>query len=573
MQHGSEKELIESIYKVTIDPTQYDALLQVWENEFTEIPDDLEIKNIDEIDFRPGYADQAIENHFYRALSILDLVDSKLEPIPTVQDMVQADPLPTFLLAENKTIMLANDACAAYFGIKFGQVLADIGLENKDIDKINELLLGLEYVKTGTVLCVVQLNSHLAAEQISLVVSKIEDKPVKKNYLQFSTIQMAWNDDVGQTIKANFDLSNAELEIAKRLISGEKLSDIAIAKNRSINTIRTQSKSLFRKTNLGSQSQLIRLFAALQHFDGSELDYVAKYSDKLQTNRQYKKQDHYLTRADGRKVYYEIHGDLGGRPVLFLHGIMTGTKLPQKTKLLLKQQNIKLICPHRPGFGYSDVNSCDHKLENFADDMRALLDQEQIDKCLVMGHQSGAYYAYSLGGRIADRVSGIRIVNGGIPHISAKQISEISPRHRIFAYTTIYTPKLLPFILRVGMTNIQKNGAEGILAAMYKNSEFDKVSATDPEIRDILINGFHSSIAHGIESVFNDLKCVCSGDWGHLIVDCLPPVEIYHGRQEHVVPIGQVRALVAQYSKLKLVEVEGAQTMFYRCPEIIFENL
>lgn len=61
-----------------------------------------------------------------------------------------------------------------------------------------------------------------------------------------------------------FNLSQREIELANLLARGESLSDIARQRRRSLNTLKTQLKSLFSKTGTKSQSQLVaRLLSSL----------------------------------------------------------------------------------------------------------------------------------------------------------------------------------------------------------------------------------------------------------------------------------------------------------------------
>lgn len=56
-----------------------------------------------------------------------------------------------------------------------------------------------------------------------------------------------------------FSLSNAEENIAQSLVNGLSLNDIADSRNVSVDTIRSQLKSVFNKTGARSQLELLRL--------------------------------------------------------------------------------------------------------------------------------------------------------------------------------------------------------------------------------------------------------------------------------------------------------------------------
>src|SRR5690606_2335841 len=72
---------------------------------------------------------------------------------------------------------------------------------------------------------------------------------------------------IGELLKQAFALTDAECDIARGLVSGESLREIAQSRNRALDTVRTQVKAVLRKVDVRSQGDLIRLTAALVQFD------------------------------------------------------------------------------------------------------------------------------------------------------------------------------------------------------------------------------------------------------------------------------------------------------------------
>jgi pimeloyl-ACP methyl ester carboxylesterase len=56
----------------------------------------------------------------------------------------------------------------------------------------------------------------------------------------------------------------------------------------------------------------------------------------------------------------------------------------------------RLICPDLRGFGWSDAPSGRYEMQGFADDALALLDQLEIDKTELIGHDWGGYSGFLL---------------------------------------------------------------------------------------------------------------------------------------------------------------------------------
>lgn len=205
--------------------------------------------------------------------------------------------------------------------------------------------------------------------------------------------------------------------------------------------------------------------------------------------------------------------------------------------------------------------------------MAAIYAAEQIENCPVIGHLDGAYYAFLMANNMPEKIQKLRIINGAVPIREVRQINEASPRQRVTAYTAYYAPKLLPFILRTGINHIRKDGIDNMMQALFKQSEADYALLNDPEIGDIMIHGFESCIANGIQSITNDMRCIIANDWTDLIKNCSVPTELFHSTEEHIVPIRQVYDLVKLCPHLKLTTLTGGQLILYKNPEILFADL
>jgi DNA-binding CsgD family transcriptional regulator len=66
-----------------------------------------------------------------------------------------------------------------------------------------------------------------------------------------------------QLLGSLFDLSPAELRVAAALLAGKSPEHYAHEAQVSLNTVRTQLKSLFRKTGTSRQSELVALLSQL----------------------------------------------------------------------------------------------------------------------------------------------------------------------------------------------------------------------------------------------------------------------------------------------------------------------
>lgn len=554
LRYDSEKKLIESIYNVAVDPQNFQKFLDCWESEFTATA------NKDLVEKSKQMSD-AVEDHFFRAYAILDQVEFNGTETPSLKAHVDASNLPTFVVSAAGQVSILNRALQSLLDIDLGQDLSKISLQNDDLAKAQHLLTQLDQLEPHKVLAIVQTAHDEDVEPVIFAISKLYDEKLQQDCLRFCAVHTGWNVEIGKIIQETFGLTHMELDIAEKLVSGKKLSEIADEKNRSILTIRTQSKSLYRKTKLKTQSDLIKFFTLLQNFDHQEssADLTAASSHLMAMSK-----NNILIREDGRKFYYETYGHPDGEPCLFMHGLMTGTELTRSAIKYLYNHKIKLFAPHRAGFGMSDNHGGDYKIECFTQDILALLDAEKVDEFKILAHSAGSFYAYHLGAELLLRVRKIRVVGGAVPFTSRQQINAFNPRQRVVAYTAKYTPQLLPFLLRGSELQVKKYGAEGLIDALYEDSEFDYELIKDPEIRDIIVSGFEASFQQGVDSVVNDGRYLFSDAWNAMVANYGLPIEIYHGTDNQAVPIAQVEEFVARHNNLSLNVIEGGQLIYYK---------
>ncbi len=571
MKSHIDNKLVESIYNIAVNPQKYDDFLNLWQEEFLHIPTEKTGDIKEKINIKSQRVGDAIEQHFFRAFTILELMDHKTQNY-TIKQIIEADPLPSFIISQDKTILLYNEPVGNLLKLTVGGLLLDLNISPADFKLIDDNIQAIENIEQDKLLSIIQIKTKADSEPLLFALSKINEPITNVSYLRLSGIHTIWNSDIGVIIQNIFSLSDMELDIAKKLVSGMKLSDIATAKERSIFTIRTQKKNLFRKTNLKSQSELIRLFALLQNLEYQDKQYILPTSQAFNNKNNHIKRQNYLIRANGRKLYYEIYGAPRGEPVLFMHGGISGTELPQFVEDILISNNIKLIAPHRAGFGYSEEIPEQNKVEHLLEDILALFDHENINKCKLIGHLVGSFYAYYIASRLADRISKIRIIGGAVPFANIHQINALKPRQRIITYTAKYAPQLLPFLLKGAVAQIKQYGAERFMQALFQDNISDHSFCKMPETRDVIASGLHSSFGQGVGSVVSDAHYIFNGDWHELVKTCETPIEIFHGADDPAVPIDQVEDFLQTHENIKLTIVDGGQMILFKHPELLFKD-
>ncbi len=109
----------------------------------------------------------------------------------------------------------------------------------------------------------------------------------------------------------------------------------------------------------------------------------------------------------GRRVGLDMAGE--GVPMVFLHGFPHDRTLwsHQVSALSLKA---RCIAPDLRGFGESDVQG-PYAMEQYAHDVRALLDHFDIERAAIVGLSMGGYIAMACWRAMPDRVMGLALLD------------------------------------------------------------------------------------------------------------------------------------------------------------------
>ncbi len=102
-----------------------------------------------------------------------------------------------------------------------------------------------------------------------------------------------------------------------------------------------------------------------------------------------------ILQYEGEKIVYRISGD--GKPVILIHGFAEDhTIWVHQTSYL--QNYFRIIVPDIPGSGLSSsaIQPGDATMDAYADSIKAIIDAEKIDQCVVIGHSMGGYITLAL---------------------------------------------------------------------------------------------------------------------------------------------------------------------------------
>jgi len=122
----------------------------------------------------------------------------------------------------------------------------------------------------------------------------------------------------------------------------------------------------------------------------------------------------------GLKMYYEVHGE--GRPVVLLHGGMTGIQLSFAAQIPVLAKNHRVIAVEQMGHGHTaDVAGRELSYDGMTEDTAAFLTQQGIHNADLVGFSDGGQIALRLAFTHPELVRRVVVSGVGLGALSAEQ--------------------------------------------------------------------------------------------------------------------------------------------------------
>lgn len=558
--------LVESIYRISLEPHAYDDFMEQWESHISKAVETLrDLQSQAEKSNSNPYVPE-IEKHFEIGFRLLEELgrSSLASYFGDDEDLGGA---PRMLINAKGNIVWFNGRAANLFNISRSTHIDMLNVEATSQTVLVRLLDGLQAANKEPVRsAVVRIMSSGEGRPVYLLSKPTRDRN-DENLLLLEELSVGWPAGMDRMLTDAFRLSQAELEIAALIAEGFSALDVATQRGSSLATVRTQIKKILGKTGARGQADLVRVLHAMIRVCETEEPERSK-AKRIAPKR--------TVLVRNRAMPVEILGAPDGDPIVMMHGMLDGCVLSRDMHKLLMQHGLKMVAPTRPWFGEAegDKGAVPSAMTRFAEDVEAMCDEFKIDRPVLMGHMAGSLYAFATAARMGDRVRGIVNVSGGVPIISQDQFRAMSRRQRLVAYTARYTPSLLPFILRAGIRQLDYGGEKNFANALYENSEFDRAALENPEVFDIVRAGYHFTVAQGHRAFETDAYHVVR-DWTEMLEASRAPVICIHGAHDPVVTIQSVRDFAARYpERVTLQELsDTGQLVLYRKPDTVVRAL
>ena len=249
--------------------------------------------------------------------------------------------------------------------------------------------------------------------------------------------------------------------------------------------------------------------------------------------------------ADGRKVQVEEFGDRSGAPALWFHGGFSTRLEAWCLDTSAKQLGLRVLAPDRPGVGGSDPLP-GRTVVGYADDVRQLLDQLEIEQVAVGGLSNGGMYTMAVAAQLPDRV--LRAV----PYNSSTPIADTAARAAAGRKTTL-SYRLLA--RRVDKLDDLLGKEPGAIVDFFAKRSPDAHLLLDPTVAAAQAANKSEALRQPRNGYLQQEITHCTQPWGfdHRAVPC--PVAVVSGAKD--AGLRYAKAWAAELPQGRFVEVPG----------------
>lgn len=388
--------------------------------------------------------------------------------------------------------------------------------------------------------------------------------------LAVSIAHFNWTPEALQFCQAMFNLSTSETEVLAALLNGHSQTDIAETRRRSVETIKSQSKAILRKSGCSKTTDLLVLATTYGLLADPGKQQTAITHKELAP---FARPDRIFKRADGRKISYGTYGDPAGRPVLFIHGLVQGPFFPADMVENFKRDKIRVIAPSRPGFGQTDAP---HIWRDFnqtvVEDMVQLLPELTSQPVTVVAHQGGTSHACRIAFALGRQTRNLVMVSAGIPIDEKKHIPHMGVQTRVAALGVKYTPRILETVIHIGIVNWLRKGIKAYNQHLFSNSPTDLAYLEDPRIYAICETGILHMVEQGAKALIHDGKAAMD-DWEIDFLKLKCPITWLHGTKDPIIRYDFVQEFAEKHGGAPIELVEGGGNTMHLSHSDVFHRV
>lgn len=550
-------DIVSDTFRAFVDQTAFDSLIERWN------------QKLNALDSETSLLERHFSTAFFKQMDVaadtLDRLDAQVFEDP-LEKVVAEVAGPAVVISPDLRVASVNAEGEQSFGASQGTFLSLDCLSPEscvDFDTVLRATKGQGNFGQAIVQILDRFTGEPAfrAEAFLLKGSNQES-----HYIVIRSLELDWSPEVSATLSQAFDLTDAEIDVARQFFETCDLASVAALRKVSVHTVRTQMKTILSKTGATSQAELVRLFsmvASRQMLRNRGL--LTEWQDPLGREK-------ILVTDSRRKIAWTWMGAPDGTPAIFLRGMAMGYLLPESAEKMLKRAGIKLLIPSRPGYGNSSLFEELPVLE----DNRVMLEEFLVGMglkgCVGIGLSDGIIPLLAQQDKAPDTFSALISVgfNGCLNRAAFRKLPVPQATLLRLARTA---PRLLDLIARIGQRMIARYGVDWYLDRAHASTPLDLQICRNPTTATLVRDACSHLVVQGTRTFVRDMQMFhapVDGAIDRLTIPMLSMVPTEDG----LFDIDEYRQLETRNAQVSVLPVpESADLLIYQQTDFIMDRI
>lgn len=267
-----------------------------------------------------------------------------------------------------------------------------------------------------------------------------------------------------------------------------------------------------------------------------------------------------MTLSDRRRIGFNQYGAMDGKPMIYFHGGPSSRLEGALLHITAQERGYRVICPDRPGHGYSDIKPA-YRIVDLAEDVKELAQYLELNRFGVMGVSSGGPLAVACAYALPEKLDFALACGGAAPIYSDPEATKnLSSIDKISARLG----KQLPRWMFISIFGLLMSMVKNIKSPrQYKRVMGEMLCHADREIIDSIPN-FLSAMMKSIREAFrqgaggpSDDAIAIYKDWGFALSEVYFRVLLAHGTEDKHIPFSFSEYMSDHLPNSTLISLEG----------------
>ncbi len=252
--------------------------------------------------------------------------------------------------------------------------------------------------------------------------------------------------------------------------------------------------------------------------------------------------DYSIDLKDGRKIGIAEYGKPDEIPVMFFHGTPGSRLLYEGDDEVSMKLGVRLISLDRPGFGESTPKP-NRTLLDWPDDVEEVADSLGLGRFSVIGVSGGGAYAAACAYKIPNRLYSVALVSSATPFVNGKAPQTMMRANKIAFFLSRKAPWLVKMSYKAQKKLLEEQPVKFMQHTKEGNKhlhEWDRqFLQTDEQVRSLMMH-FGEAFKYSVDECANE-PALLSKPWGFSFGDILAPVDIWHGEEDQMAPVVEMK--------------------------------